>query len=251
MRCIRRCFAALLLVVLWPFAERPSAMPITWVALSPDAEPGPSSPTAADRLLPPAEADRSAIEEMLRGSKGRLEQWTDVPELVVLTTVMEFETGGSSEYVATSEGLTAEAVDDLVTELTSALGVLTGGAFDQFAAIRHESIAPGASTRVIRKNQIVVGRYRNVRNTAGVLGLGGRAVRSDGSITGAALVLDDEYDRSGPMRALLRAHELGHALGYHHVESRQSIMNPRIGPGATDLDRRIATIAYRGNGQHR
>jgi len=212
---------------------------------------GATSAKTAENSAAPADADAPAVEEMLRGPRGRFEQWTDVPELVVLTSVMEFQTGDSPERVATTASLTPGEVDDLVTELTSDLGLLTGNTFERFAAIRRESVAPGASTRVIRRNQIVVGRYRNVLVQAGVLGLGGRAVREDGAITAAALVLDDEYDRTGPMRALLRAHELGHALGYRHVESRESIMNPRIGSGATAVDRRIATIAYRAVGHGR
>jgi hypothetical protein len=164
---------------------------------------------------------------------------------------MDFQPGESAEYVATADVLKPAEVDDLVTELTTALGLLTGNTFEHFAAIRSESVAPGTSTRVIRKRQIVVGRYRNVRHLAGILGLGGRSVRADGVITGAAVVLDDEYDRSGPGRARLRTHELGHALGYRHVESRESIMNPRIGPDATDLDRRIAMMAYHGSDHSR
>jgi hypothetical protein len=186
------------------------------------------------------------VEEMLRGSKGRLEHWTNAPELVVLTSVMQFQAGGSARYAATSDVLSDDEANGLVTDLSDALRLLTGGAFEHFAAVRLESIAPGESTRVIRKNQIVVGRYRGVMQQAGVLGLGGRSAGTDGAITGAALVLDDEYDRTAPIRALLRTHELGHAMGFNHVQSRESIMNPRIGPAATDLDRWIATLAYGG-----
>ena len=182
---------------------------------------------------------------MLRGTKGRVEQWSDVPDLVILTSVMQYHAGGSPEYIATGDVLTDDEIDTLVLDLTNALRLLTSDAFDQFATIRRESVAPGGSARVIRKNQIVVGRYRDVQAQVGVLGFGGRAVRSDGHISGAALILDDDYDRTGPLRGRLRTHELGHALGFNHVESRESIMNPRIGPDATNVDRQIATIAYR------
>lgn len=247
MRPVPRCLTALLLVLLWPSGGgSASSDSATWASLEPEAEIGSTLPTAGDRSVA-AETDLRAVDEMLRGSNGGVEQWTEVPELVVLTSVMQFQAGESAEYVATADVLSPGEVDDLVKELTTALDVLTGHTFERFAAVRTESMAPGASTRVIRKHQIVVGRYRNVRHFAGILGLGGRSVRGDGVITGAAVILDEEYDRTGGMRALLRSHELGHALGYHHVESRESIMNPRIGPDATDLDRRIATIAYRGS----
>ena len=224
MRPTARCLSVLLLALLWPGIE----------------------PVAAG-----AEADSRAVEEMLRGSNGRLAQWTDAPELVVLTSVMQFQADAAAEYVATADVLSREDVDDLVTELTTALRLLTGNTFEHFSNIRLESAVPGTSVRVIRAHQIVVGRYRNVRHLAGILGLGGRSVRANGVITGAAVILDDDYDRTSPMRAQLRTHELGHALGYHHVESRESIMNPRIGTDATELDRRIATIAYSGSGHPR
>jgi hypothetical protein len=221
----------MVLVLLWPCNDRSTPTRVTWGPLSPEAEAAPI-PTA------------HTIEEMLRGSKGRSEHWSTAPELVILTSVMQFQPGGSSEYIATADVLTDGEVDDLVADLTAALRLLTANAFDQFAAVRREAIAPGASTRVIRTHQIVVGRYRGVLAQSGILGLGGRAAR-DGGITGAAVILDDEYDRSGPLRARLRTHELGHALGFNHVESRESIMNPHIGPDATALDRQIATLAYR------
>lgn len=252
MRLTPRCLTALLVAVLWPCGGGPaSPETVAWVPLSPEAGMGSPLPNSADRPAAVAAADSRAIVEMMNGSNGRFEQWSEVPELVVLTSVMQFQAGESAEYMATTDVLGPEDVDDLVTELTSALSLLTGGAFERFAAIRSESVVPGTSTRVIRKHQIVVGRYRNVRHVAGILGLGGRSVRADGVISGAAVILDDEYDRTGPKRALLRTHELGHALGYHHVESRQSIMNPRIGSDPTDLDQQIATIAYRGSGQPR
>jgi hypothetical protein len=252
MRLTPRCLTVLLVAVLWPCGGGPlPSEPVTWGPLSPEAAIGSTLPNAGEPLVATAEAESRAVEEMLGGSNGRVEQWKEMPELVVLTSVMQFQAGESAEYVATADVLRPEEVDDLATELTSALGLLTGHAFERFAAIRSETVVPGASVRVIRKHQIVVGRYRNVRHVAGILGLGGRSVRADGVITGAAVILDDEYDRTGPSRVLLRIHELGHALGYHHVESRESIMNPRIGSGATDLDRRIATIAYRGSSHSR
>ena len=39
-------------------------------------------------------------------------------------------------------------------------------------------------------------------------------------------------------------HELGHALGYNHVHSRASIMNPQIGSEPTDIDRAVARVAF-------
>ena len=58
------------------------------------------------------------------------------------------------------------------------------------------------------------------------------------------MYLDREFDQSDARRRLLRIHELGHALGYLHVRSRTSIMNPSIGPEPTTFDRQASIIAF-------
>jgi predicted Zn-dependent protease len=58
-------------------------------------------------------------------------------------------------------------------------------------------------------------------------------------------MLDEEYDRTTQQPRLLRMHELGHALGFNHVDSLRSVMNPTVGMEPTDLDRRTARIAFR------
>jgi predicted Zn-dependent protease len=56
-------------------------------------------------------------------------------------------------------------------------------------------------------------------------------------------MLDADFDRQSSQRFLLRTHELGHALGYHHVESRPSVMNPRVGNSMTEFDRNAVRYA--------
>lgn len=196
-------------------------------------------PTAAD-----ASKTTESYDEMLRAANGQWQYWRTVPELVVLTSVMEYHTRSEQRYQATSEQLSSEEVEHLVAELTIALRLLTDGRFKQFAAVHHEAVSTGDSVNIVRPSQIVVGRYRGVLSLEKTLGLGGRRTRNDGTITGAAIVLDSEYDRTNPSRRLLRTHELGHALGYNHVTSRESIMNIRIGPEPTDADRRVVRFAF-------
>jgi hypothetical protein len=58
------------------------------------------------------------------------------------------------------------------------------------------------------------------------------------------MFLDRDFDKDDPRRRLLRIHELGHAHGYMHVNSRTSIMNPSVGPEPTDFDRAAAIVAF-------
>ena len=67
----------------------------------------------------------------------------------------------------------------------------------------------------------------------------------NGQITAGAVYLDRDFDKTSDQRRLLRIHELGHALGYSHVTTRTSIMNPAIGPEPTVFDRQGAAIAFR------
>jgi hypothetical protein len=189
-------------------------------------------------------ADLAALEEMLRGSKGRLQHWTHAPELVVLLSVMDYRGEGGAESVATDTTMTDAEVDGLVSDLTAALATLTDHKYVEFAAVRRETPAAGSRASISRRGQIVVGRYSGVRALAKTIGFGGRSAWSDGTIASGAIVLDSDYDRTSDLRRLLRTHELGHALGYNHVQSRISIMNPSIGPELSDFDRMAAQIAF-------
>ena len=171
-------------------------------------------------------------------------RWDRVPELVVLTSVMQYEKGRSTEYRATAQQLTDVEVDILVADLTDALSVLTDDVFRGFAAVHRETAAAGATVSIMRPGQIVVARYEGVRDQLATIGFGGRSTRNN-IIRAGSIILDSDFDRTRSERRLLRTHELGHALGYNHVESRVSIMNPKVGPEPTDGDRAIARVAFR------
>ena len=187
--------------------------------------------------------DRYALNEMLLGSRATPLRWDRVPELVVLMPVMQYEKGRGTEYRATSERLSDEEATQLVADLTSALAVLTDNTFDGFSNVRRESVAVGAVVNVMRPGQIVVARYSGVRDQLATIGFGGRSTRGT-TVRAGSIILDNDFDRVDEKRQLLRMHELGHALGYNHVLSRPSIMNPKIGPQPTDFDRTAARIAF-------
>lgn len=202
--------------------------------------------SSANTVAMPASSsvEARALDEMLRGARGQVQRWKRAPQLVVLGAVMEYRAGERAEYLATGETMTDAEMAQMVDDLTGALGVLTGNAFNRFSGVTFERPAAGDATRVTRADRIVVGRYQGVRRQLNTIGLGGRASRPDGTITAAAILLDADFDRTSRARRLLRMHELGHALGYNHVQSLTSIMNPRIGPEPTEFDLRAASIAF-------
>jgi len=188
--------------------------------------------------------DVQALQEMFGSSQGP-ERWRQVPELTILVSVMDYQPGGDVEYVATQEKLSEAEIAELVRDLSDGLAVLTANTFEQFASVSRVHMPAGSTARVSRPDQIVAARFNGLRRSMKMLGFGGRRARKDGTITAGAILLDSEADRMHAKRRLLRTHELGHALGYNHVHSRTSIMNPRIGTEPSDFDREAAFIAFR------
>jgi hypothetical protein len=207
-------------------------------AASPQSRPAPPSP------VPDAAIGELPADEMLQTRAGRWERWTAVPELVVLTSVMHYHSREATEYRATDEPLRDKDLDELVADLTKALSELTGQTVAQFAAVHRHPIAPGHAVPIMQPGRIVAGRYRGVRDVTRTLGFGGRQTRRDGTISAGAVVLDAEFDRTSNSRHLSRMHELGHALGFNHVTARTSVMNAHIGTAPTDVDRRLARLAF-------
>jgi hypothetical protein len=199
---------------------------------------------ATKETLIPATFDLDAFDEMFRGT-GQLQRWTSAPALVVFGSVMQYDRFASEEYQATSEQLSDDDVNLLVAHLTEGLSLLTGNSFTSFSSVLVERPASGKRANTLRPGAIVVGRYRGVRSLASTIGLGRWSTAGNTpEITGGAVYLDHNFDRSNDARRLLRIHELGHALGYLHVTKRTSIMNPAIGPAPTEFDRNAALIAF-------
>jgi hypothetical protein len=224
---------------------RPAATVLLWALILCIGGARPEASGVSGTLSP----DDAAVREILEGKSGRHETWTSAPALVIVDTVMEY-TGNDMQggYMARDERLTADETSQLTADLTRALNDLTGGAFKVFRAITVESPKPGTTVKVVRPGCIVVGRFSGVQARTGSLGYGGRLTH-DATIVGAAVVLDAAFDRDSDRRQLLRTHELGHALGYNHVESRPSVMNPRVGSSITDFDRAAIRIAFPGPSQ--
>ena len=204
-----------------------------------------SSPTVARARLSviPATFDLVAFDEMFRTANARLQRWTTRPALVVLASVMSYRMP-ADEYTATTEQMSDDEVSLLIAHLTEGLTLLTGGTYTSFATVTIERPASGTRASVTRQDVIVVGRYNGILTFAQTIGYGRWAENPDGSVSGGAMFLDRGFDSDDARRRLLRIHELGHALGYLHVESRTSIMNPAIGPEPTQFDRAAAIVAF-------
>lgn len=193
--------------------------------------------------LIPSSFDLPAFDEMFRASESGLQRWTSAPRLVIVASVMSYN-DTSTDFPATPEQLSDDEVTTMAAQLREGLALLTGGTYTSFAAVSVERPAAGERVSAQRAGTIVVGRYTGVVTFAQTIGFGQWAVESDGSVTAGALYLDRDFDRNDSRRRLLRIHELGHALGYQHVTSRPSIMNPSIGPEPSDFDRAGAVIAF-------
>lgn len=182
--------------------------------------------------------DPIALLEMLEGTQGRRETWMSTPTLVVVTSALDYEHGDlATGFPATGHRLSPQDIAELSSDLTTALGELTDGRLSAFREVIIETVEPGQMVQMFRPGHIVVSRFRGLREVTGNLGYGGRATRRSGAISGAAVMLDDRADGDQPLRRLVRTHELGHALGYNHVVSAPSIMNPRVGSALSDFDR--------------
>ncbi|HEY7447038.1 MAG TPA: hypothetical protein VH702_02760 [Vicinamibacterales bacterium] len=195
--------------------------------------------------LIPSSFDLVAFDEMFR-TDNRLRRWTNAPALVVLTSVLNYTRGlgHAEEYYATSEQLTDAETALLIEQLTEALGLLTGNTYRRFSSVQRESVPEGSRVSPLREGKIVVGRYDGVEGILNTIGFGQWQSDETGQVVGGAIYLDKDFDKKYEARRLLRTHELGHALGYNHVNARVSIMNPAIGPEPTIFDRQGPIIAF-------
>jgi hypothetical protein len=194
--------------------------------------------------LIPSSFDLAAFDEMFRTSNSRLQRWTTRPALVVLASVMSYKSGSGNEYQAEGEQLSDQEVADMIAHLTEGLAMLTGGTYTSFESVNVERPAAGERVNALRLGSVVVGRYNGIVSMVNTIGYGPWSDQPNGAVNGGAMFLDRDFDKNENRRRLLRIHELGHALGYQHVRSRTSIMNPAIGPEPTDFDRAGAIIAF-------
>jgi hypothetical protein len=202
--------------------------------------PGPSATVS----LIPTSFDVTAFDQMFRGS-GQLNRWVHAPHLVIQRRALRFTDLSATSYQATAALLGDDEVADLVTDLEWTLAQLTAGTFTQFAGVAIEAAEEGASVPVSRAGSIVVARYEGLTTGTTYWGYTRWNWNGLGEMQGAIVQLDLGFELSGsPFRRSLRAHELGHALGYWHVTTRHSVMESHARSEPTVFDRDGARIAF-------
>jgi Carboxypeptidase regulatory-like domain len=195
--------------------------------------------------LMPVSADLSAFDQMFRNG-GVLRRWTTAPPIVIQTRALRFTGPSDNEFTATASTMSESDVAGLLSDLAWALPQLTGNTFAAFSEVRIETADEGARVPVTRVGSIIVARYEGLAAETTYWGYTRWAWNGSGEMRAATLMLDRAFDASASgFRRSLRAHELGHALGYAHVSMRDSVMNAsgRIEPN--DFDRNGAKLAFR------
>jgi hypothetical protein len=193
--------------------------------------------------LMPRSLDLAAFDQMFRSS-GSLARWTSAPSLVIQTRVLQFTNVTDQEYTATTMRMSDSEIDALATDLGWALPQLTGNNFGAFAAEQVETAAPGDRVLVTRPGQIVVARYVGLQTATTFWGYG-RWQTSGGEVRAGIVMLDNGFENSGSQfRRSLRAHELGHSLGYNHVTARDSVMNSAARLEPNTFDKAGAKLAF-------
>jgi len=194
--------------------------------------------------LIPDSFDMASFDQMFRPDS-RLQRWTSAPSLVIQTRTLVFTSTADDQFVATSEELTGDEVDRLVSDLTNGFSQLTADRLGGFASITTERAGAGSFVNVKRTGAIVVARHQGLTQATGYWGYGRWATTGDGEVVGGIVFLDRSFDQAeGQYCRSLRVHELGHALGYFHVTLRSSVMNSNARIEPNEWDRQAILIAF-------
>jgi Carboxypeptidase regulatory-like domain len=187
--------------------------------------------------------DLAAFDEMFRAPA--LTRWTVAPPLVLERSILQFTDVDMSEGSTLDDRMSSAETDALLADLKRALAPLTGGAFDEFSTVRIQTSAGGSVVELLNDGVITVGWVAGLQVATGYVGYGRWSPDADGAVTAGLIMLDSSFQRSrSPFLRSIRAHELGHALGYHHVTTTPSVMNAWAVLEPTAFDRDASRIAF-------
>lgn len=207
--------------------------------------PGPD----AEIDLIPASFDLRTFDVLAR-PYGRIIRWDSAPVLAIERRVLECQatTPDQSTAVGTSTTNTDAAVAEIGSQATSAIGPMTGGRIPAFETVETQLAGVGAVVNLMVPGRITIARCTFLAERTGAVGYSKWDYDGNGRLTAGAVVIDYLYDEGAVSaeRFHLRSHELGHTLGYAHVDV-PSIMN--IGGGQslvlTEWDTLAMGLAYR------
>ncbi len=185
----------------------------------------------------------TAFDEMFRAPT--LRRWTSAPPLLIETRSLQFTDVNMMDAVALADTMPDAEAAEMVNDFTWALPQLTGGRFTEFASIKKQQSSQGSRVDLLNDDVITVSRVVGLTAATGFWGYGRWRFQSDGRVVAGIVMLDRDFDRSGSnFTRSLRAHELGHALGYNHVTSAPSVMNSQARTEPNAFDRDAARIAF-------
>lgn len=202
--------------------------------------------TAAALTLIPSSFDLAAFDAMSRTHEGQLVRWTTQPNLIIQRNLLDYadDAGG---FMVLNEAISDADLSCVEARAREAVSLISGSAL---SAGTSTTAAATAGTRVegTAAGAITVWAARNLGGSAG---RGGISYRIPGLTVAAGVVFLEVAQPGNPNQAscagnvnVLR-HEIGHALGYQHVTTRASVMQPTNAPAPTDFDRQAFTVFYK------
>lgn len=199
--------------------------------------------------LIPSGFDLRSFDQLAR-SYQELIRWDEAPGLTIERRILECSATTPAESLAqaTPAVTSAATLAEMTGHLTDAIGPLTGGRFTAFSSIDTPLAEAVATVNLMVPGRITIARCTKLAERANAVGYAKFDYAGNGRIKGGVVVLDYDYDEAAPQaeRFHVRAHELGHTLGFNHVEVR-SIMaiTGAMSLTFTPWDLEAMALAYR------
>ncbi|MCR4376193.1 MAG: carboxypeptidase regulatory-like domain-containing protein [Acidobacteria bacterium] len=160
--------------------------------------------------------------DLLARSYQELIRWADAPGLTIERRILECSATTPTESLAqTTPAITSAAtLAEMTGHLTDALSPLTGGRFTGYGSVETPLADATATVNLMVPGRITIARCTRLAELTGAVGYSKIDFAGNGRVKGGVVVLDYDYDEAAPPaeRFHVRAHELGHMLGFNHVE---------------------------------